>query len=131
MKVMLMANKSEELRKVITGLLKLSCERTYYADAEDDTNHPYQVFSFDSGSREQYPRNDDIIIIDIWDKSKSWTEAERLADLVESNMNMVNKPNQNILPTFYVIDRKNLRDPEKILKHVQLKIQVQNYFIGA
>ncbi|MBH1941636.1 hypothetical protein I5677_12105 [Mobilitalea sibirica] len=126
-----MANKSEELRKVITRLLKLSCTRTYYSEAKDNAKYPYQVFIFDSQTREQYPREDDIIIIDIWDKSNSWTEVERLADEIEANMNMKNEPNSFVLPTFFMIDRKNLKDPDKNLKHVLLKFLIQNYYIGV
>ena len=126
-----MANKSEELRKVTTRLLKISCPRTYYGDAKDDTPPPYQTHIFDSQNRDQYPRDDDILLVDIWDKSDSWTTAERLADEVEANMNMKNEPNAFILPTFFLFDRRNLADQDKSLKHVQLKFLIQNYYIGA
>lgn len=125
-----MANRSEELRRTTTKLLKLCCSRTHYEEADDDTKYPYITFITDSQNKNYYPRSDDIIIIDIWDKGKSRTEAERLADLIEKNMDMKNEPNDVILPTFYLIDRRNLKDPDKTIKHVQLKYLVQNYYIG-
>jgi hypothetical protein len=130
MKVVLKVNRSEELRKVTTGLLKLSCKKTYYGDANDEAKYPYQTFILDSSNANSYPRNDDIIIVDIWDKSKSWTEAERLADLVEDNMNMRNIPNENILSTYILFDRRQVKDPDKDIKHIQIKLSVQNYYIG-
>lgn len=126
-----MANKSEELRKVITRLLKISCSRTHYEDADDETQHPYQVFSFESKNPDNYPRDDNYFVIDVWDKGKYWTQAESMADEIETNLNMKNEPNETVLPTFYLIDRKNLKDEDKKIKHVQLKFLIKNYYIGA
>jgi len=126
-----MANRSEELRKVITRLLKLCCGRTFYDEAKDTTQTPYITFIKDNQNKSYTPRSDDQIIIDVWDKSVSWTEAERIADLIEDNLDMKNEPTETILPTFYLIDRRNVKDPDKSIKHIQMKYLVQNYYIGA
>lgn len=125
-----MANKSEELRRVITRLLKLCCPRTYYEDANDEASYPYLVFSYDGQNRDQYPRDDNILLIDAWDKNKKWTALEQIADDIEAKLNMLNAPTDYVLPTFFMIDRKNVRDEDKTIKHIQMKFQIQNYYIG-
>ena len=55
------------------------------------------------------------------------TAIDNLADSVEDLFHTENLPQENVLPTFYKIDRKSVDDPDKSIKHRLVRFQIQNY----
>ena len=50
-----------------------------------------------------------------------------LADSVENLLQAENLPQSNVLPTFYLIDRQDIPDENKEIKHRRVQFQIQNY----
>lgn len=124
-----MMSKTIALRKVTADKLKTINNRVYFENAPDDSKFPYIVYSNTSTDLGNYPRNDSILTIDIWDKPKDddTTAIENLTDDIESLLDHVNNPTSSILPTFYLLSRKNILDEDKKIKRRQLNFQVQYY----
>lgn len=131
MKGVPMMAKTEELRKVIAATLSEVCPRVYYEEAHDKEKFPYIVYELNNIDLGDIVRDDLIMSVDIWDKSVNPKEAERIADALEDLLNAANIPSDTVLPTFYRVSRQTIYDPDKAIRHKQLKFQIQNYYIGA
>lgn len=118
--------KTNSLRKIIQSKIE-SVVTCYYRTADDKAKYPYAVYDFESIDLGDLYRDDLILIIDIWGKSKITTAIEDIADEIESIFNAANLPGEAVLPTFYRIRRKPVDDEDKTIIHRQLKFQVQNY----
>lgn len=119
--------RTNDLRKLITKKLKTVCDKVYYKVADEDAMYPHIVFNardIDLGDRS---RKDYVVEIDIWDKSKSAFNIEDLADNVEDLFNAENVPQEHILPTFFLLERKNVQDEDKTIHHVVITVQTQMY----
>lgn len=119
--------RTNELNKLIKTKLKTLTTNVYYEQANDDALYPHIVFSFREINLGDLSRQDYILEVDVWDKSRSPYNVEQLADNVEDLLHCKNLPQTNILPTFYKIDRKSIIDPDKDIKHRQIRFQIQNY----
>lgn len=120
-------SKTNDLRKLVQSRLKTVCNNVFYEVADKESLYPHIVFSIDSIDLGDFARNDLIIEMDIWDKSTSARAIEDLADDVEELFNNANVPQETILPTFFLIDRKTILDPDKTIRHRIVRVQVQNY----
>ena len=123
-------SKTQELRKVIQAQIN-SIVKSYYRTADAAAKYPHAVYDFESIDLGDINRDDLILIVDLWDKSKDTNKIEELADQIEEIFNAANLPNEQVLPTFYRISRKPIDDEDKTINHRQLKFQVQNYYIGG
>lgn len=119
--------KTNDLRKLVREQLKEICTNVYYEIAADDKMYPHIVFSFDSCGLEDLNRQDLILNIDLWDKSGQAVAIEDLSDALESIFNNQNMPQDTILPTFFLIDRKAIPDEDKKIRHRLIRVLVQNY----
>lgn len=122
--------KTNELRKTITAKLKKHVDNVYFRRSQDDSTFPYCVFSFDNISFDARYRDDNVIIIDIWDKSENPTNLINLKDTIEEEFNEANEPGTIILPTFYIDTSFILDDEDITLQHAQIRVLVQNYYTG-
>ena len=119
--------RTNDLKKLIQTKLKTLTSNVYYEEANDNAMFPHIVFSFHEIDLGDISRQDYILEVDIWDKSKSTYNVEELSDKVEDLLHCENLPQDHILPTFYKIDRKPILDPNKNIKHRQVRFQIQNY----
>lgn len=120
-------SRTNDLRNVIQSILKTVCENTYFEVASTSAMYPHIVYSYSDINSDSGSRHDMTVEIDIWDKGTDSAVIENLADRVEDLFNGVNDPQTNILPTFFLIDRKSIPDEDKKIKHRLVRVLVQNY----
>lgn len=126
--------KINELRALIVEQLE-TIKDTYgitdifYQLAQDSAMYPHVVYSFD-GMRsltDDLARRDIDLIIDVYDRQTSTVLINNIADAIEDLFDTENLPQDGILPTFYFVIRRDLVDEDKLIKHIQIEISVQNY----
>ncbi|MCX0373038.1 hypothetical protein LI058_06120 [Clostridium perfringens] len=124
-------SKTIELRKLIVKLLKEVNKSVFYENANDKAKYPYIVYNLDNINTVNYPRNDIILTIDVWDRSNSTVTVETLTDNIEDVLNMLNKPSKNLFPTFYLEDRMSIDDEDPLIRRRQLKFKIESYYMGG
>lgn len=120
-------SKTNELRELIKKRITTICPNVYYEVASDEHIYPHIVFSFGTIDNGDLSRDDLYMDLDLWDKGKSAVSIEDLADQVEVLFQNQNLPQETILPTFYLIDRKSIPDEDKLIRHRLIRVQIQNY----
>lgn len=119
-------SRSNSLRKLINEQLKTMCDNVYYRIADSDNIYPHIVFDLRNINTGDIHRYDYTLQIDIWDRGNSMNAIE-MADTVQSLFRAENLPQTDILPTFYTEMVKDVEDPDKDLKHIQIDVVVQMY----
>ena len=121
--------RTNDLKKLVQTKLKTISNKVsvYHEIADDKAIYPHLVFSFRRLDLSDLSRQDYVLQVDVWDRSNSTQMVDDLADSVESLLQAENLPQTNILPTFYLIDRKSVEDEDKMIKHRIIQFQVQNY----
>lgn len=119
--------RTNDLKKLIQTKLKTLATNVYFEEAADNALYPHIVFTFRTIDLGDLARQDYILEVDVWDKGTSTTQVDELSDKVEDLLQAKNLPQTNILPTFYKIDRKSIKDEDKSIKHRLIKFQIQNY----
>jgi hypothetical protein len=107
--------------------LKTLTSNVYYEIAADNALYPHIVFSFKMINLGDLWRQDYTLDVDVWDKDQSTTRIDSLCDEIEKLLHMQNLPQTDILPTFYLIDRRSIIDEDKSIKHRLVRFQIQNY----
>ena len=120
-------SRTNDLKKLIQTKLKTLTTNVFFEQATDNAIYPHIVFSFREINLNDLSRQDYTLDIDVWDKGTSTTAIDNLADSVEDLFHTENLPQDNVLPTFYKIDRKSVDDPDKSIKHRLVRFQIQNY----
>ena len=118
-------SKTADLRKLVRDLLQTTQGETYHREASERAAYPYKTFTLNSVSFMD-ARDDFDLCVDIWHRG-DWVVVEELADQIEKLFQNANHPQATILPTFFRESRYNLDDPDKTLKHIQLRFLVQLY----
>lgn len=119
--------KTNDLKKLIMTQLKTLTSNVYYEIAADNALYPHIVFSFKMINLGDLWRQDYTLDVDVWDKGQSTTRIDSLCDEIEKLLHMQNLPQTDILPTFYLIDRRSILDEDKSIKHRLVRFQIQNY----
>ena len=119
--------RTNDLKKLVQTKLKTVTENVYNEVANNDAVYPHLVFSFRRIDLNDLSRQDYVLQVDVWDRNKKTQRVDDLADEVENLLQAQNLPQKNILPTFYLIDRKTVEDEDKMIRHRQIQFQVQNY----
>lgn len=119
--------RTNDLKKLVQTQLKTVATNVYYEVADDKAVYPHLVFSFRRLDLNDLSRQDYILQVDVWDRSNKTQVVDDLADGVENLLQAQNLPQTDILPTFYLIDRKMVEDEDKMIRHRQIQFQVQNY----
>lgn len=127
-------SKTNEIRKLITSKLtneefvkRYGIKSVSYENADDDKMFPHIVFTLENINLGDLSRRDNILMIDVWDKSDSANLAEDIADEIEEMFWAQNMPQDLILPTFFLENRRTVKDEDKKIRHKQLEISIQNY----
>ncbi len=123
--------KTEALRKVVTSILRETDCEVYYEKARKDAEFPYVVYTFDTINFDYYARDDIFLLIEVWDKNKTSSKIEEIADLIENLLNYRNHPTDEVLPTFYLESRKSVEDEDATILHRQIRVKIENYYIGG
>lgn len=118
-------SKTAKLRKLVNERLQTIQGATYHHEASKDAAFPYKTFSLKSVTFTD-ARDDIDLCVDIWHRG-DWKEIEEIADQIEELFQNTNLPQETIFPTFFRENRYNLEDPDKTLKHIQLRFIVQLY----
>ena len=118
-------SKTATLRKLIREQLQTIQGQTYHKEASEEAAYPYKTFILNSVSFMD-ARDDFELCVDIWHRG-DWSVVEEIADQIEKLFKNANLPQSTILPTFFRESRYNLEDPDKTLKHIQLRFIVQLY----
>lgn len=121
--------RTNDLKKLVQTKLKTLDNKVgvYHEIADDTAVFPHIVFSFRRIDLSDLSRQDYVLQVDVWDRSNSTQKVDDLADGVENLLQAQNLPQKNVLPTFYLIDRKMVEDEDKMIRHRQIQFQVQNY----
>lgn len=119
--------RTNDLKKLVQTQLKTVTAKVYHEVADNDAVYPHLVFSFRRIDLNDLSRQDYVLQVDVWDRNNKTQRVDDLADEVENLLQAQNLPQQNILPTFYLIDRKTVEDEDKMIRHRQIQFQVQNY----
>ncbi len=119
--------RTNDLKILVQTQLKTVTANVYHEVADDKTVYPHLVFSFRRIDLNDLSRQDYVLQVDVWDRNKKTQRVDDLADEVENLLQAQNLPQKNILPTFYLIDRKTVEDEDKMIRHRQIQFQVQNY----
>lgn len=119
--------RTNDLKLLVQSKLKTVAANVYHEIANEKALYPHIVFSFRRLDLNDLSRQDYILEVDIWDKGDSSQRVDDLADSVENLLQAENLPQTNVLPTFYLIDRNNLPDENKEIKHRRIQFQIQNY----
>lgn len=117
----------KELRKVVNTQLNsiTGSGKTYFKKAEKEAIYPHKVFNLTNADLGNFPREDFIITIDVWTKDAN--AADDITDSIIKKFNDANLPDNDILPTFYVVELRDVEDEDKSIERRQIKIQCQNY----
>lgn len=126
-----MVSKTIELRKVIVKLLKEVDKSVFYENANDKANYPYIVYNLDNINTLNYPRNDIVLTIDVWDRNKDTVMVETLTDEIEERLNMLNQPTDKLFSTFYLEARMSIDDEDPLIRRRQLKFKIESYYTGG
>lgn len=118
-------SKTADLRKLVKEQLQTTPGDTYHHEASNDAAFPYKTFTLKSVTFMD-ARDDFDLCVDIWHRG-DWKVVEEIADQIEELFQNTNLPQTTILPTFFRENRYNLEDPDKTLKHIQLRFIVQLY----
>ena len=119
--------RTNDLKYLVQAKLKTLTANVYYEIANEKKLYPHIVFEFRRIDLGDLWRQDYILEVDIWDKQDSSQRVDNLADQVENLLQAENLPQNNVLPTFYLIDRQNIPDEDKEIKHRRVQFQIQNY----
>ena len=119
--------RTNDLKKLIQEKLKTVTSDVYFQQARDNALYPHIVFNFRDINLGDLSRQDYVLEVDVWDKGTLTTTVDALADDVEDILHTENLPQENVLPTFYKIDRKSIIDSDKDIKHRLIRFQIQNY----
>lgn len=121
--------RTNDLKKLIQTQLKTVQKdiKVYHEVADDTAVYPHLVFQFRRIDLNDLSRQDYVLQVDVWDRNNSTQTVDNLADSVENLLQGKNLPQTNVLPTFYLIDRKTVEDEDKMIRHRQIQFQVQNY----
>lgn len=122
-------SKTADLRKLVNEQLQTIQGETYHREAPNDATFPYKTFYLKSVTFMD-ARDDFDLCVDIWHRG-DWKVVEEIADQIEELFRNTNLPQSTILPTFFRENRYNLDDPDKTLKHIQLRFNVQLYEMEA
>ena len=119
--------RTNDLKYLVQAKLKTLTANVYFEIANEKVLYPHIVFNFRRIDLGDLWRQDYILEVDIWDKRDSSLQVDDLADQVENLLQAENLPQDNVLPTFYLIDRQNIPDENKEIKHQRVQFQIQNY----
>lgn len=119
--------RTNDLKILLTTKLRTLTTNVFFEEATDDKLYPHVVFGFREIDLGDLWRQDYVLEVDVWDKGTSTTLVDELSDKIEDLLQAENLPQDNILPTFYKIDRKSIKDSDKSIKHRLIRFQIQNY----
>ena len=123
--------RTNDLKELVQTKLKTLTPNVYHEIANEKKLYPHIVFTFRRIDLQDLSRQDYILEVDVWDKlsgtNQSTQTIDNLADSVEKLLQAENLPQDYILPTFYLIDRQNVLDEDKQIRHRKIQFQVQNY----
>jgi hypothetical protein len=119
--------RTNDLKYLVQSKLETLTANVYHEIANEKKLYPHIVFEFRRIDLGDLWRQDYILEVDIWDKQDSSQRVDNLADQVENLLQAENLPQTNVLPTFYLIDRQNIPDEDKEIKHRRVQFQIQNY----
>lgn len=119
--------RTNALKELVQTKLKTITTKVYHEVADEKALYPHIVFSFRRIDLGDLSRQDYILEVDVWDKGNSTTTVDALCDQVEDLLQGKNLPQTTVLPTFYLIDRQNIRDEDKLIRHRRIQFQIQNY----
>lgn len=119
--------KTNDLKILLKNQLNTITNSVFFEQATDNAIYPHIVFSFRTIDLGDLSRQDYILEVDLWTKGTDTTTIDTMADQVEDLLQGKNLPQEHILPTFYLIDRMVVIDPDKDIKHRLIRFQIQNY----
>lgn len=126
--------RTNKLRKLVKSVLSdehfiqtYGIKGVWFEVADEEKMYPHITFQFDQINTGDLYRHDLSLIIDLYDKGTSALVVEQMADDVEDMFNAKNLPQEAILPTFYLERRNVVMDEDKMIRHRQIEIIVQNY----
>lgn len=119
--------RTNDIKKLVQTQLETLTENVYHEIANEKAVYPHIVFALRRIDLMDLSRQDYVLEINVWDRSKKTTNVDNLADLVEDLFQAENLPQDDILPTFYLMDRNTIEDEDKQIRHRQVRFQIQNY----
>lgn len=118
---------TNELKALVKSMLYTITEQTYNRKAPNDAMYPHIVFELATHDNLDLSRRDPVIEIHLWDKSEDTSTLDEMADNIESLFQDANEPTEDILPTFYLMDRRQVEDEDKKIYHILVRVIAQTY----
>lgn len=122
-------SKTRELQKLIrSDLLRFKDEgvvEVYFRVANRDAMYPHIVFDITGADDSDLSRTDYDVDIDIYAKTQE--TAYDLADKIEDVFRAFNQPEEGILPTFHLVTRATVDDPDTDIKRELIRMTCQLY----
>lgn len=96
-----------------------------YRRASDQNLYPHVVWEILSATPMDMGREDYTIDFDVWGKQE--TKVFEIMDAIRLNLEFLNKPTNEILPTFYDVSMGTVDDPDQTLVHGVVRVHCQVY----
>jgi len=122
--------RTNELRKLIVDKLEalqqtLGIRAIYYRLGTPNALYPHVVVDISGANLDdKYLK---IYTVDIDVITKNMVDLYTIADGIQDAFNSVNDPQQTILPTFYLVSRISVDDPDKTICREIIRMNVQLY----
>ena len=103
----------------------LGIKEVGYRRASDQKMFPHVVWEILSASPMDMGREDYIIDFDVWGKSEA--KVFEIMDAIRHDLEFLNSPTNDILPTFYDVSMGTVDDPDQTLVHGVIRVHCQVY----
>ena len=122
-----MTNKLRALIDARLNSLKrpLGIKEVGYRRASDQAMYPHVVWEILSASPTDMGREDYTIDFDVWGKSEA--KVFEIMDAIRHDLEFLNSPTNDILPTFYGVSMGAVDDPDQTLVHGVVRVHCQVY----
>jgi len=123
--------KSNSLRDQIKRLLEdvknaYDVKEVSYKNASPDAMYPHITYEIIAVDVSDLTRDDYNVDIDIYTRDDEETALD-IGDSVQEIFSSLNAPDREILPTYFLVTRQSVEDPDKHIKHEAVRLQVQLY----
>lgn len=128
-----MKNTMELIKLVESVLVPLKSshglKEIYHEIADDKKLYPHIIHTFDRVATltDDRKKRNISLIIDIYDRQRPTKAVNDIADAVEELFDQKNLPQTDNLPTIFFVSKRHLPDEDKMIKHIQIEFEIQNY----
>lgn len=117
-----------ELIKIIYSELKKVHDRVYQCEADENSEYPFITFNIQTGVKTGI-RQDDILVIEVWDTNEDTSEIENITDRIEQTLDYKCVNTDEISVIFYRETRNNSTQADDEAYCRELRFETQTYYL--